>query len=284
MPLSMTGCGDGTATEGRSACRAEVRSVNNRFLKVSLRAREGFSLLESRVEALVRRHVRRGAVQVTLEVTGPAAPAGRSLDAAQLDTYLGQLESLCAARNLPPPKSLDGLLGLPGILVESVPSAETVEAAWPLVERALSAALEGHDRMRRTEGEALARDMRAACQSIREVAAGIRLRVPNVVAEQRERLKERVGRILEQQGLALAEGDVARDIAEELVRLESHVAQFERLLGEDAPGRSLDFLAQELTREANTIASKSLDVETAHAVVELKTPIEQLREQVQNVE
>jgi len=293
MPLSMTGCGDGTATEGRSACRAEVRSVNNRFLKVSLRAREGFSLLESRVEALVRRHVRRGAVQVTLEVTGPAAPAGRSLDAAQLDTYLGQLESLCAARNLPPPKSLDGLLGLPGILVESVPSAETVEAAWPLVERALSAALEGHDRMRRTEGEALARDMRAACQSIREVAAAIRLRVPNVVAEQRERLKERVGRILEQQGLALAEGDVAReialladrsDIAEELVRLESHLEQFTALLAEDSPGRSLDFLSQELAREANTIGSKSSDVAIAHAVVDLKTHVERLREQVQNIE
>jgi len=293
MPLSMTGCGDGVATEGASACRAEVRSVNNRFLKVSLRAREGFGLLESRVEALVRGQVRRGAVQVTLEISGPAAPASRALDAGQLAAYLGQLETLCADRGLPTPRSLDGLLALPGILVESAPSPETIEAAWPLVERAVRAALDGLDRMRRTEGETLARDMRAGCEALRDVAERIKARVPLVVAEQRERLRERVGRILEQQGLKLADGDVAReialladrsDIAEELVRLESHVGQFVALLAEDSPGRPLDFLSQELAREANTIGSKSSDVAIAHAVVELKTLVERLREQVQNIE
>ena len=293
MPLSMTGCGDGVATEGSSACRAEVRSVNNRFLKVSLRARDGFGLLESRVEALVRGQVRRGAVQVTLEISGPAAPASRALDAAQLAAYLSQLETLCADRGLPAPLSLDGLLALPGILVESAPSPETIEAAWPLVERAVRAALEGLDRMRRTEGETLARDMRAGCEALRAVAERIRARVPLVLVEQRERLRERVSRILEQQGLALADADVAReialladraDIAEELVRLESHVGQFVALLAEDSPGRPLDFLSQELAREANTIGSKSSDVAIAHAVVELKTLVERLREQVQNIE
>lgn len=293
MPLSMTGCGDGVATEGSSACRAEVRSVNNRFLKVSLRAREGFGLLESRVEALVRGQVRRGAVQVTLEISGPAAPASRSLDAGQLGAYLGQLDTFCADRGLPAPRSLDGLLALPGILVESAPSPETIEAAWPLVERAVRAALDGLDRMRRTEGESLARDMRAGCDALRAVAERIRARVPLVLSEQRDRLRERVGRILEQQGLKLADGDVAReialladrsDIAEELVRLESHVGQFVGLLAEDSPGRSLDFLSQELAREANTIGSKSSDVAIAHAVVELKTLVERLREQVQNIE
>ena len=102
-----------------------------------------------------------------------------------------------------------------------------------------------------------------------------------------------MGRILEQQGLKLADGDVAReialladrsDIAEELVRLESHVGQFVALLAEDSPGRPLDFLSQELAREANTIGSKSSDVAIAHAVVELKTLVERLREQVQNIE
>jgi uncharacterized protein (TIGR00255 family) len=147
--------------------------------------------------------------------------------------------------------------------------------------------------MRRTEGEALAAAMRELLHEIRALVAAIRVRVPQVLQEHRTRLVERVGRLLEQNGTSLSEADIAHevalvadrsDVAEELVRLESHVVQFDRLLGEDAPGRSLDFLSQELAREANTIASKSLDVETAHAVVELKTRIERLREQVQNVE
>jgi uncharacterized protein (TIGR00255 family) len=109
----------------------------------------------------------------------------------------------------------------------------------------------------------------------------------------RRRLADRVGKVLATQGLTLGDAEVAReiavladraDIAEELVRLESHVEQFERLLGEESPGRSLDFLAQELAREANTIASKSPDVAIAHAVVDLKTRIERLREMLQNVE
>lgn len=293
MPLSMTGCGDGTAAEGASTCRAEVRSVNNRFLKVSLRAREGFSLLESRVEDAVRRRVRRGAVQVSLDLTGPVAPVARSLDRAQLAAYLDQLEAFCAERGIDTPRGLDGLLSLPGILVESVPSQDTVLAAWPLVERALATALDGLEGMRRAEGASLARDMLATCAAVREVVGRIRVRVPGVVAEHHQRLHDRVSKLLEQQGQQIAVADVAReialladrtDIAEEIVRLESHVEQFVRLLEEESPGRSLDFLSQELAREANTIGSKSVDVGIAHAVVELKTHVERLREQVQNLE
>jgi uncharacterized protein (TIGR00255 family) len=114
-----------------------------------------------------------------------------------------------------------------------------------------------------------------------------------VLVEHRQRLRDRVAKVIEQQGLKLGEGDLAReialladrtDIAEELVRLESHLDQFSRLLGEDSPGRSLDFLSQELAREANTIGSKSSDVTIAHAVVEIKTRVERLRELVQNLE
>jgi uncharacterized protein (TIGR00255 family) len=139
----------------------------------------------------------------------------------------------------------------------------------------------------------MARDMRSSLLEIRSIAARIRGRVPAALEEHRARLFERVGRLLEERGVSLTEGDLAReialladrsDIAEELVRLESHVAQFDRLLDEDTPGRSLDFLTQELVREANTVASKSADVAIAHAVVELKTQVERLKELVQNVE
>lgn len=293
MASSMTGCGAAAVTDGGSTCRVEIRSVNNRYLKFTLRSREGFAELESQIEALVRRRVRRGAVQMTLDVTGPAAPPPRAIDCGQLEAYLGQIETFCSRHDLALPKSVDALLALPGILADAPPAHDLFDRTWPLVSRAVEQALDGLDSMRRAEGSALTRDMLAACGDIRGLVATIRTRVPDMLADHRRRLADRVGRVLSTQGVVLGEAEVAReialladraDIAEELVRLESHVEQFERLLGEESPGRSLDFLAQELAREANTIASKSPDVAIAHAVVDLKTRIERLREMVQNVE
>jgi uncharacterized protein (TIGR00255 family) len=293
MAWSMTGCGEGVAADGPSSCRVELRSVNNRFFKLSLRTREGYSGLEGQAEAVIRRRVRRGAVQMTLDLSGPAVQPGRRLDAVQLGAYLDAWQDFCAAHDLPSPLAVDALLGLPGILVDVPPDADSVQQAWPLVSRALELALDGLDRMRKAEGDALAADMRGACAEIRSLADGIRRRVPEVVTAHRERLVERINRLLADRGTTVSEADLARevalaadrsDIAEELVRLESHVAQFDRLLDDESPGRALDFLAQELGREANTIASKSLDVDIAHAVVEIKARIERLREQAQNVE
>lgn len=292
-PRSMTGCGEAVVMDGANACRVEMRSVNNRFFKLSLRAREGFGGFEGRIEELIRRRIRRGAVQMNLDVSGPAAPAARRLDRGQLETYLDDVADFCATHDLPVPRSVDALLTLPGVLVDAPPDAAAVEEAWPLVARAVAEAVDRLDAMRRTEGASLAAAMRGLLREITALVGTIRTRVPGVLADHRARLVDRVAKLLEQHGTALTEADIAHevaliadrsDIAEELVRLESHVAQFDRLLGEDSPGRSLDFLSQELAREANTIASKSLDVETAHAVVELKTRIERLREQVQNVE
>jgi uncharacterized protein (TIGR00255 family) len=293
MALSMTGCGEGVASDGESTCRIELRGVNNKHFKLAVRSREGFLALEGQIEAVIRRRVRRGTVQMTLDVSGPSATAARRLDHGQLGRYLDDLEAFCARRGMPLPATIDGLLGLPGILLDSQPDASAIEKAWPLVSRALDEALDGFDRMRRTEGAALAADMRAMCGEIARLADGVRDRVPLVVAGYRDRLFERVTKLLTDRGTSVTEADIARevvlvadrtDIVEELVRLESHVNQFDRLLDEDSPGRALDFLAQELGREANTIASKSLDVQIAHSVVEIKTRIERVREQAQNVE
>lgn len=293
MAVSMTGCGEGVASEGGSTCRVELRGVNNKHFKLSLRAREGFSTLEPRIEAAIRGRVRRGTVQVTLDVTGPAAMPARRLDKTQLAAYLDDLADFCATHDLPLPISADPLLGLPGILVDEQADPATADRTWPLVARALEVALDRYDQMRRTEGATLAADMRSGCAEIATLAAGIRERVPEVVVAYRDRLLERVGKLLADRTTTLSDADVARevalvadrtDIAEELVRLQSHIDQFDRLLDEDSPGRALDFLAQELGREANTIASKSLDVRIAHAVVEIKTRIERLREQAQNIE
>jgi len=293
MAISMTGCGEGVSSEGQSTCRVELRVVNNRYFKLALRSRDAFAMLEPRIEAAIRSRVRRGAVQMTLDVTGPAVPASRRFDHGQLAAYLDDLEDFCATHRIPAPQTIDGILGLPGILVETPPSSDAVQQLWPLVNRSLEAALDGLERMRRAEGNALANDMQSGCGAITQSIAAIRQRVPAVLAEHRSRLTDRVTKLLEGSGATLSAADLTRevaliadrsDIAEELVRLESHVAQFSRLLEEESPGRSLDFLSQELAREANTIASKSVDVAIAHMAVDLKTHIERLREQIQNIE
>jgi len=293
MAISMTGCGEGVASEGESTCRVELRVVNNRFFKLALRSRDAFAMLEPRIEAVIRGRIRRGAVQMTLDVSGPAVPAARHFDRGQLAAYLDDLEDFCATHRIPAPQTIDGILGLPGILVETPPSSDAVEQLWPLIHRGLDAALDGLARMRRAEGDALGHAMKTGCGAITQSIAAIQQRVPAVLAEHRSRLNDRVTKLLEGSGATLSAADLTRevaliadrsDIAEELVRLESHVAQFGRLLEEESPGRSLDFLSQELAREANTIASKSVDVVIAHMVVDLKTHIERLREQVQNIE
>lgn len=289
----MTGCGEGVASASGSSCRVELRSVNNRAFKFALRAREGLIGLEPRAEAVVRRRVRRGTVHMGLDLAGPAAVALRRIDRVQLAAYLDELEDFCAGRVLAVPRAVDALLDLPGVTCDAPADSAALEAAWPLVAAALDRALDALDRMRRVEGQSLADDMVGACTEIGRLVAVIRQRVPHAVARHRERLQERVTALLADRGVTLAEADFARevalvadrtDIAEELVRLESHLAQFRSLLAEESTGRQLDFLAQELAREANTVAAKSADVGIAHAVVEVKTLVDRLREQVQNLE
>ena len=226
-------------------------------------------------------------------MTGTAVPSGRRLDREQLAAYLDDWESFCDARGLPTPQAIDPLLSLPGVLQDSPPDTVAVEASWPVIETAAAAALDQLDAMRRAEGDALVADLEQACEEIDRLVAVIRQRVPEVVTEHRQRLLERVAKVLESHQASLSENDLIRevalladrsDISEELVRLESHIEQFRSLLADTAPGRSLDFLAQELGREANTIGSKSVDVTIAHAVVDLKSQIERIREQAANIE
>jgi uncharacterized protein (TIGR00255 family) len=293
MARSMTGCGEGLAALEGTSCRVEIRSVNNRHFKATIRCREGFHTLEPRIEAALRSRIRRGAIHVSLEVGGAAVPAGRRLDREQLAAYFEDWTTFLGDRRLPPDTGVEAILSLPGVLVDAAVTPQAAEAAWDTVAQAVGEALDQLDAMRQAEGAALAADMLSTCQEIEDRIAAIAARAPQVVEEQRLRLMERVARLLGDDAAPLNPDDVARevalmadrsDIAEELVRLRSHVDQFRGFLAEDSPGRSLDFLAQELSREANTIASKSLDVPIAHQVVEVKSLVERLREQAQNIE
>ena len=289
----MTGCGEGFADDQGVACRVEIRSVNHRHLKCTIRTREGFHLLEPRIEAIIRESIKRGSLQITLEVSGSAVPTGRRLDQDQLAAYLDDWEAFCDHRGITTPSTIDPLLGLPGVLLDAPPDASAVESTWPVIAAATKAAVSQLDTMRHAEGTALFTDLEQACDAIGELVEQIRTRVPEVVAEHRQRLLDRVAKVLETHQASLDDNDVIRevaliadrsDISEELVRLESHIEQFRSLLHDTAPGRSLDFLAQELGREANTIGSKSVDVAIAHAVVDLKSQVERIREQAANIE
>ena len=289
----MTGCGEGFADDQGVACRVEIRSVNHRHLKCSIRTREGFHLLEPRIEAIIRDSIKRGSLQITLEVSGSAVPTGRRLDQDQLAAYLDDWEAFCDHRGITTPSTINPLLGLPGVLLDAPPDASAVESTWPVIAAATKAAVSQLDTMRHAEGTALFTDLEQACVAIGELVEQIRTRVPEVVAEHRQRLLDRVAKVLETHQASLDDNDVIRevaliadrsDISEELVRLESHIEQFRSLLHDTAPGRSLDFLAQELGREANTIGSKSVDVAIAHAVVDLKSQVERIREQAANIE
>ena len=149
----MTGCGEGFADNQGVACRVEIRSVNHRHLKCSIRTREGFHLLEPRLEGLIRERIKRGSLQITLEVSGSAVPTGRRLDQDQLGAYLDDWESFCDRRGITTPPTIDPLLGLPGVLLDAPPDASAVEATWPVVAAATSAAVSQLDTMRQSEGQ-----------------------------------------------------------------------------------------------------------------------------------
>ena len=291
MLISMTGFGEGRAESDTIAVVAEVRSINNRHLKISYRSSDGYHALEPEVERLVRDHVKRGTVQVNVRVERRNVATDYRLNTEVLLGYQEQLTQLGGVKTMPP---IDRLLTLPGVISTPDASAADPEADWPTVEAAITAALQSLGEMRRREGEALASDLRANCEAVASELAGVETRSPQVADAYRAKLQQRVGEAVEKLGVSLEPADVVRevalfvdrsDISEETVRLRSHLEQFEATLAAgDQAGRKLEFIAQEMGREVNTIGSKANDAEITGHVVEMKAALERVREQVQNVE
>lgn len=295
----MTGFGVGEAilagteaTQGRTdRLTVEIRAVNHRFLDVRVRAPGTLPDLASRIETLARERLSRGRFDINVRLDG-AAVAAMSIDhdrARSVLTALAKLrDELAPSAELP----LTLLGAVPDLFVPSLDRAR--DALDEAVTSAFAAALASLDAMRLREGLSLSDDLMRRLATIRRLMEGIAERAPLVVKAYEKKLKDRAARLrlathvevdpgrLEQE-LAMFADRV--DVAEELTRLESHSAHFATLLARtDAVGRRLDFLLQEMAREANTIGSKCQDVLIAHAVVEVKAEIERMREQVQNVE
>lgn len=295
MLLSMTGFGEGRSESESIAVTAEVRSINNRHLKISYRSSDGYHGLEPQVEKLVREAIRRGTVQLNVRIDRRREANDYRINNDVLLGYQEQLSQLGGVHSQP---TIDKLLSLPGVISTSDASGVDPEADWPTIQTALSAALKSHGEMRLREGEALATDLRSQADTIKSELVGVTERSPLVADAYRDRLQERVGQALEKVGVSLEAGDVVRevalfvdrsDISEEIVRLRSHLEQFEATIAsaakaKDGVGRKLEFIAQEMGREVNTIGSKANDSDISARVVEMKAALERIREQVQNVE
>jgi uncharacterized protein (TIGR00255 family) len=288
----MTGHGEAQRREGAANVAAEVRTINNRFFKLTLRVTEGYGAIEPRVEALARDYIRRGTVYANVRIGRDAEPLDYRLNTVALQAYRRQLAELQQCRESE--IAWQALLNLPGVVDESAMAGGDIEAYWPLIERTLREACERLNAMRRDEGTAMTRDLKNNHEIIVRQLQAIQTRSPIVIEAYRERLTERLSQLLTEFNVTVTAADVVRevglfaertDISEEIVRLRSHLEQFTAILdAEESNGRKLEFLTQEMFREANTIGSKANDAEIARHVIEIKAAVERVREMIQNVE
>ena len=289
----MTGFGEALCQSEDLAVKAEVRAINNRYLKVIVRCGEGYAALEPLAEATVRRRVRRGTVQATVQVTRARSADQCRINAEVLDAYRRQYGQWARDVGIEEPFPVSALLLLPGVVDEGAPFRDAT-ADWPLVETALQEALERMDSMRSEEGRAMQADLAANCRTAAESLGRIAERAPLVVEAYRTRLHERLSRLLTDYQVSLEPADLIKevalfaersDISEEIIRLRSHIEQFQASMEEAEPsGRKLEFITQEMGREVNTIGSKASDVDIAREVIEIKAALDRIREMIQNVE
>jgi len=290
----MTGRGTGTATSRLARVEVELSSVNRKQLDVNVGLPRPMASLESRVQGQIQQAVSRGRITGEIRVIWAETAPASTL---RVDTRLArsQVDALRAtARKLKLPDDLQAsvLLTLPGV-VSFDRDGGNPEALWPLLRKALAAALTGLKDMRRKEGMVLRRDLRARIKTLKTLARAIGARAPAVVKIYRRNLLKRIGAVLPASDLAADERllrEIAlfadrSDITEERVRLDSHLQQADQLLKTGGVvGRALEFLIQEMGREINTIGSKANDGLITKQVIAFKTELERIREQNQNIE
>jgi uncharacterized protein (TIGR00255 family) len=292
----MTGFGESRTQADGLGVAVEVRALNNRHLKVTVRGSDPYPMFEAEIEKVVRRHVRRGTITVHVRVDRPARPTDLNLNTTALAAYLQQIRTACADAGAPEfvGELLAGVLALPGVAPEPRHFGSPPEDEWPVVESTLEAALGRLDEMRRGEGRVMAEELLAHHRAVATELDALRGLLPRVSADYRQRLLERVRQAIGDAGVAIQPDHLIREIAlfadrtdvsEEVTRLSAHLTQFADLVrkGEEA-GRKLEFVLQEMGREANTLGSKAGDVAISRHVFEIKATLEKVRELVQNVE
>jgi uncharacterized protein (TIGR00255 family) len=293
MLHSMTGFGDAQVEEGGLVYHVEIRSFNQRYFKPTLHLPDEFGYLESDVERLLRSRLTRGSVTLRLYVRALGSQAAVEINQPAVQAYVAQLRE-AAGEDERLTIDLATLLTLPGVCQTPELTEGQRAQRWQMVERLTQQALQKLIAMRAAEGQALAADLKRHCATIASALAAVRARAPVVLTEYRDRLKARITELIADSSVRLAEDDLLKevsiyaersDISEELSRLAGHLEQFLAVMdAREPPGRKLEFIAQEMLREANTMGSKTGDAQIARQIIEVKSAIDRIKEQVANAE
>ena len=292
MVSSMTGYGRGETVKENISVVVELRSVNHRYFEFSCRVPRGYVFLEDKLKTFCQQRINRGKVDLflTLDVTA-SDNVVVEINHSLASGYVNAIKELSETYEINDGFSAVTLARFPDIFTVKSQALDE-DNVWSVVEEAVSLALDGFTAMRAKEGKKLYDDVKSRVETILEKVAFIEERSPETVKAYREKLETRIREMLADatvdEGRLLTETAIFADkvaVAEETVRLRSHIKQLMELLESDiAVGRKLDFIVQEMNREANTIGSKAQDIEIAHTVVDIKAEIEKIREQIQNIE
>ncbi|UCD74402.1 MAG: YicC family protein [Phycisphaerales bacterium] len=291
----MTGFGETSAQVDGAHYAVEVRSLNSKYYKTQIRLPEELLALEAELESALAKRINRGSIVLTIRYADCSANAAAKLNSDAIQRYMQELLQVEGLTHDATRIDLAALLALPGVVIPDT-GEERLEQARTVVRRLLDEACEKLLGMRSREGEILHTELHKHRKVIEEHLSVVADRVPMMIDLYQQRLHQRMDALLAESGAAVREEDLIRevavfaersDIAEEVSRLQGHLAQFAELIDSESAepiGRTLDFLAQEMLREANTIGSKCLDVEISRRIVEIKGAIDRIKEQVQNVE
>ena len=294
MIISMTGFGRGEFSDGKRTFIAEIRAVNHRYSDITVKMPRRYSFAEDRIKNAVKEVVRRGKLEVSIIVENITEDdTNIRLNTMVARQYFDNLTLLKEEFGLTGEVTLPFLAGLPDVM-KAVPDVEDEEEITKCLETSVQSAARHLDEMRIAEGDKLAEDLLARGKHIRELVDRIEERAPRVVEVYTEKLKARIKELIGSSATVpedriLLEAAIFADksnITEELVRLDSHIQQLHSIISKSSQpdGKKLDFLVQEMNREANTIGSKANDMEITNVMLEIKSEIEKIREQVQNIE
>lgn len=292
MIKSMTGYGSAKGVVEGLEISVELKSVNNRYLDTSVRMPRSFMFAEDTVKAAVQSHISRGKVDVFVSVDSSAVDdMAVKVNEPLLRGYLDALRHISEEYSLPNDVSALSVSRFPDVLVVEKKDVDA-EAISAGIGEVAELALRDFDAMRTREGEKLRDDVLSRLETINQLVSAVETEAPKTVEEYRARLTQRMIDVLGTAGIdesrILAEAAIFADhiaVDEETVRLRSHMAQLKTMINGNSPtGRKIDFLIQEFNREANTIGSKCQNSEIAHVVVDVKSEIEKIREQIQNIE
>lgn len=293
MIRSMTGFGRGEYSDEKRTVTCEIRSVNHRYSDINVKMPRRYMFAEEYIKNIIKETVHRGKVEVSVIIDNSNDDDIKiRLSEGTARQYYERLCELNEKFSLGGNVSLEMLASMPDVM-KPIPCVEDEEGIKQAIGKSVREAAENHNAMRTTEGEKLKNDLVKRGSVVRELISSIAKRAPRVSEEYGEKLRERIKELTE--GTAeIPEDRIAveaaifadkANITEELVRLDSHVSQMDQILSGDSPcGKKLDFLIQEMNREANTIGSKANDLNITNDMLELKSEVEKIREQVQNIE